>query len=138
VLLAGDDTDREGQVSNAGTHVDVLLQQVVGALVLLQYVVVDARARERRAEEEAEETVSDVREGPQVGGNMAGEAWAEAHPPRRAPTGLRAGRGAAGAATASNRALEVAKLRVARVARGSSRPLTVKILALIVKMNCVN
>jgi hypothetical protein len=42
---------------NAKTHVDILGQELVGCLVLLQNVCVDAGAGKRAAEEEAEETI---------------------------------------------------------------------------------
>ena len=99
------------RVSDAETHVNVLHQLLVGRLVLLQDVVVDAAARERRPEQEAEEAARRlVSIGPR-GGNGAGGS---AYPPRNAPTGLRTG--SAGAASASRTRAELWKLREARAA----------------------
>ena len=47
----------ERDLSNAETHVDILRQEIVGELVFLEEVGVDACACEGASEEEAEEAV---------------------------------------------------------------------------------
>lgn len=86
---------RRAKLCPSHTHVDVVLQQLVRRLVVGQNVVVAARARKRGAKKEAEESskkchiVSDrlilVRY----------DTSRQTNPPRNAPIGLRAGRGAA-------------------------------------------
>jgi len=61
------------RVSDAETHVNVLHQLLVGRLVLLQDVVVNAAARERRPEQETEEAASRlVSIGPRAGTGQEG------------------------------------------------------------------
>jgi hypothetical protein len=74
---------------NANTHVNVLSQQLVGGLVLLDRVVVDAAGGEGRAEEEAEET--STRANSMLASILdQGEPKAErkTYPPLKAPIGL--------------------------------------------------
>lgn len=96
------------------TYVDILRQQLIARLVLAQDVSVDAGTREGAAEEEAEESVMcaislvhpfinlflffvshAIRDydhtTPQY---TAPDQFRLTHPPRKAPTGLRAGSGA--------------------------------------------
>jgi len=116
------------QDSDALTHVDVLHQLLVGRLVLLQDVVVDAAAGERRAEQEAEEAVANICQREATSGEGR-----SSYPPRNAPTGLRAGN--AGAAIASKTRAELWKLRDERAAKdalGSVRRPDVRIRDAIV------
>jgi hypothetical protein len=123
-------------ISDADTHVDVLSQQLVRGLVLLDRVVVDTAAGEGAAEEEAEEPVNKTKVTSSVsvrlypikyipsclcsslarGGSkkkLGKERLVKTYPPLRAPTGLRAGSGAA--ATASRRGAELVNVRIGAV-----------------------
>jgi len=96
---------KTAQELDADTHVDILRQQLIRCLVLLKGIVIDTAASKGAAEEEAKESVR--RNAPAVSEllpqKFMNRKWGKkkTNPPRSAPTGLRAGSGAA--ATASRR-----------------------------------
>jgi hypothetical protein len=118
----GGETEERGLAGEARgeTHVDILGQQLVCRLVLLQDVVVDATAGECRAEQEAKQPNVKANGQPSASQpSTARSSIGDTHPPRKAPMGFRAGRGAAGAASSSR--AEVWKDRVAAAERGVER-----------------